>query len=256
MSFPGVGPAGPSSWTAYQLERFLERCIAGTCMQVCRAAMRTLLAVFKDLIPARRISPVMGETPDEVSCSDNGGRQTLICRCKFPSCQRGALHPGSVPPTLCMQLSKEARALQAYEAALLDSCNAFLEALLRVSGTGAGFAAQLMRLWLHQELQLCHHLAGKKRMLVWLAPADTGGLGRLPCHYKTGLRGCRVRGRAAGRRATSQLPFWWAGSAYVLLLCINLTFIYLYLSRSCFAHVSDCPIAMQICFKRLSCTCL
>ncbi|KAI7846142.1 hypothetical protein COHA_000313 [Chlorella ohadii] len=61
--------------------------------QVCLAAMRTLLAVFKDLIPARRISPVMGETPDE--------------------------------------LSKDARALQAYEAALLDSCNAFLEALLR-----------------------------------------------------------------------------------------------------------------------------
>ncbi len=50
----------------------------------------------------------------------------------------------------CMQLSKEVRALRAYESSLLDSYHAYLKALLRVSCTGAGVAAQLTRLWLHK----------------------------------------------------------------------------------------------------------
>jgi nucleolar complex protein 3 len=61
--------------------------------QVCRLTMLTLLAVFKDLIPAYRIRPVADEAPE--------------------------------------QLSKEVRALRAHESALLDSYHAYLKALLR-----------------------------------------------------------------------------------------------------------------------------
>ncbi|PSC74530.1 nucleolar complex 3-like protein isoform X2 [Micractinium conductrix] len=61
--------------------------------QVCRLAMLTLLAVFKDLLPAYRIRPAHDEEPDK--------------------------------------LSKEVRALRAYEASLLESYHSYLKGLQR-----------------------------------------------------------------------------------------------------------------------------
>jgi len=62
-------------------------------MQVCRLAMLTLLAVFKDLIPAYRIRPATDEAPEQVSCSS--AQQTAICRCKFaPHASVELLVPG------------------------------------------------------------------------------------------------------------------------------------------------------------------
>lgn len=164
--------------------------------QVCRLAMLTLLAVFKDLIPAYRIRPAMEEVPEQVS-GELGQRQSLeLTQLAIPQLFSEVV-PLTTPIT---QLSKEVRALRSHEAALLDSYHAYLKALLRVSCTAVGGTChatwlqplpKLCNSGMHLRLQLWHappwqismHVccpcaAGVQRQQCWPCPNTAGPCGR------------------------------------------------------------------------------
>lgn len=93
--------------------------------------MLTLLAVFKDLLPAYRIRPVVDE--EEAGKARNRlrpkiERDLFLCYRLFSdTCAQFAnLH-------CFVQLSKDVRALKVYEKALLDGYHTYLQALQQVS---------------------------------------------------------------------------------------------------------------------------
>jgi hypothetical protein len=113
--------------------------------------MLTLLAVFRDIIPAYRIRPMQEEEEGADKASNEAATlQHAGCcsqRCSAPSWQLAVRssrqrswmaapkcnNACQLPCCWCvMQLSKEVRALRTHEAALLAGYHTYLKALLQV----------------------------------------------------------------------------------------------------------------------------